>query len=355
MIIKKIIIPSLFFTIFSVFFTMEPVFISERNTAEARAGFEIDTKSIRINGINYRRAKAESATLGSFGTKRDTAKPYFDKNHSWSAIKAAPFVIQADAPMVTIDSTNLKDFNLSAAADYSQTGLGNSSQTPTLTPKVNNSKMSKKVVKKLEKWNKKLEKVKKKLIKATRKGKKEKIDRLNVRKAKLEGKIAQYDGSGSSTGSGSTVGNAIKSIGNSGSVSGSGGSKTSVDASYSLLKVSFNDKMQVAGQINNSPSGVAYLRAMKRKNDIRMVTAVWILVKGVETQGKDTNMTLCGGGKYGKVSGNACGSSSKATSATFTFKPGSVMAYEISKLGMNKKRQKKWTAVYNITTDKYRR
>merc|ERR1711865_1094296 len=114
------------------------------------------------------RAKAESATLGSFGTKRDTAKPYFDKNHSWSAIKAAPFVIQADAPMVTIDSTNLKDFNLSAAADYSQTGLGNSSQTPTLTPKVNNSKMSKKVVKKLEKWNKKLEKVKKKLIKATR-------------------------------------------------------------------------------------------------------------------------------------------------------------------------------------------
>ena len=133
----------------------------------------------------------------------------------------------------------------------------------------------------------------------------------------------------------------------SGSVGGSG----SVDASYTLVKLTVADKFQAMDQINKSRKTVERLKSIKKAKSIRMITEVWVLVKGTESQ--TSSFVGSGEATYKQASGSFSVASSSGS--TFLFSAGSVMAYTFDRIKFDSKHQKKWSKVISLDTDIYRK
>ncbi len=121
-------------------------------------------------------------------------------------------------------------------------------------------------------------------------------------------------------------------IGGNNSVSGEAGSETSVDAEYFLLKLEFADNFSVVEALNKDKKTLANIKSL-RKSKARIVSSVWVLVSGTETQASKVSGTLTGNVSSG--SGEFTLKSSSVS--TFSFPEGSVMAYEIDKFKWTKK------------------
>jgi len=220
--------------------------------AFAKNSVQVTKFSIRVNDVNYRRKKAEEASLGSIGVRRGPSHAFFERKFEWIVGE-----LEIDEPTtITLTTDMQKEFNLSAAVDL-----------------------------------------------------------------------------------------------NKASASGSVGGGGSVSASYTLVKLSLADKFQAAEQVSKNSEIMGRLKQMDHPKDIRMITEVWILVKGTESQTSKFVGSASGG--YKNVSGS--GSYSSKSGATFSFSAGSVMAYTFDRMEFNHKHQKKWSKLENLKTDIYRR
>lgn len=122
----------------------------------------------------------------------------------------------------------------------------------------------------------------------------------------------------------------------------------SVKANYKLVKLEFNDNFDVVNRLNKDKKALKRIKSLKKKK-VRIVSAVWILVWGTETQTEYISGKLSGSGskeaKSGPYSANQSQSGSvnlkRSGSSTFSFSRDTVMAYQLDKFIWDKKNKKK--------------
>lgn len=129
---------------------------------------------------------------------------------------------------------------------------------------------------------------------------------------------------------------------------GSGGSK--IDAKYKLMKLSFVSNKDVIDALNASDM-LGFIKYTKNPRSHRIITEVWILLHGTETQ--ITNFSASFKGSNGKYSAKS--NYDRNTEATFSFSEGTVMAYSFSRITWNSNRTKKKEKITSIDLDQYRR
>ena len=121
----------------------------------------------------------------------------------------------------------------------------------------------------------------------------------------------------------------------------------SVDAKYRLVKLEFADKFDVVSALNRDQKALKKIKSLRKKK-VRIVSAAWILVFGTEKQTSYISGKLSGSGSKKAKSGPFSGSQSKSGfinlkrsgSSTFSFSPGTVMAYQLDKFIWDKKSKK---------------
>jgi len=204
------------------------------------------TNFVKINSQKYRRASAESATLGSIGSKRmPIAKvPRFERVFDWKSGKL-------EFKQVT-----------TVTIDYSQ------------------------------------------------------VSKLNARATVLS---------------------------SAGKVKGEVSVGSNRNANYVLTKFEVFDKTAVPRLLNKSKTT---LKNIKNIKNARIISSVWVLVKGSESQMNtfDGSVSISKPGARGEVSITRSGGS------TFSFSPNTVIAYTIDKFKWNKKGLKR-KSIKKIQTD----
>ena len=131
------------------------------------------------------------------------------------------------------------------------------------------------------------------------------------------------------------VGGKAAMLTSSGRVSGGIDGAGAVSAKYKLVKLEFSDKFDVVKALNKDKKALAKIKALKKKK-VRLVSGVWLLVSGNETQTSKIKGTL----KAKSAKGSGAFSLAQKGKVKFNFSPQTVMAYQIDKFEWDKKKNK---------------
>ena len=123
--------------------------------------------------------------------------------------------------------------------------------------------------------------------------------------------------------------------------SGSVDTESGIKANMKLVPFEFDDKVTVKDQLNANKTAMKNIIDLRTgKGKLRMISKVWVLISGTETQVSKLQASL-------KASADgASGSFSVGTTATdqVTFQPGSIVAYQVDEIKFDKvkKKKRKW-------------
>lgn len=116
-----------------------------------------------------------------------------------------------------------------------------------------------------------------------------------------------------------------------------------VNADYVLTKFEIYDKTDVPTALNKSKNTLKQIKDIK---NARIISSVWVLVKGSESQMStfDGSVALAKKGANGKLT------IARSSEVSFSFSPNTVIAYTIDKFKWNKKGLKR-KSIKKIQTD----
>lgn len=121
-------------------------------------------------------------------------------------------------------------------------------------------------------------------------------------------------------------GSAFLTLSNGGRINGSGVLSNSTAGNFMLAKLEYSDLSHVIRKLNAHGSVKATLKREKKKG--RVVTAVWILIRGSESQVSSLDLS----GSYTSVQAGGRISINTTGTTVVSFSANTIMAYEMSKV-----------------------